>query len=169
LVGNPKLLFLDEPTTGLDPASRRQLWGIIQQFRDEGRTVLLTTHYMDEAEKLCDRVAIFDRGQIITQGKPQELIRQLGGDHVLELALEFGQNEEDEVTRQLEELPAVSKVALRDQRFSLSTTDPHAALPGLSALLDQRGWRLVSLVTRQATLEDVFVAHVGHSLESSAA
>ena len=84
LVGNPKILFLDEPTTGLDPQSRRQLWDIIRSFQRGGGTVLLTTHYMDEAERLCDRLAIVDHGQVIAEGTPSELIERLGGHHVVE-------------------------------------------------------------------------------------
>src|SRR4029450_7413426 len=80
LVGNPQLLFLDEPTTGLDPQSRRDLWEVIRGFRARGRTVLLTTHYMDEAERLCDRVAVVDHGRIIALGSPAKLIAQLGGE-----------------------------------------------------------------------------------------
>src|SRR5579864_1076207 len=87
LVGNPKILFLDEPTTGLDPQSRRQLWDIIRGFQQHGGTVLLTTHYMDEAERLCDRLAIIDYGQIIAAGTPAQLIEQLGGQHVVEFAV----------------------------------------------------------------------------------
>ena len=87
LVGDPQLLFLDEPTTGLDPQSRRQLWEVIRAYRSTGRTVLLTTHYMDEAERLCDRVAIVDPGRVIAIGTPQELIASLGGEHVIEFAL----------------------------------------------------------------------------------
>ena len=88
LVGDPEILFLDEPTTGLDPQSRRQLWEVIRDLRDRGRTVVLTTHYMDEAERLCDRVAIIDHGKIIAQGSPAELIARLGGDHIVEFALD---------------------------------------------------------------------------------
>ena len=91
LVGDPELLFLDEPTTGLDPQSRRQLWDIVRGFRDRGRTVLLTTHYMDEAERLCDRVAIVDHGKVIALGSPAELIARLGGEHVIEFASREGQ------------------------------------------------------------------------------
>src|SRR5207253_11149761 len=90
LVGDPELLFLDEPTTGLDPQSRRQLWDVIRGFRDRGRTVLLTTHYMDEAEKLCDRVAVVDHGKVIALGSPAELIARLGGEHVIELTFAEG-------------------------------------------------------------------------------
>src|SRR5271155_3165391 len=84
LVGNPRILFLDEPTTGLDPQSRRQLWDIIRSFQRNGGTVLLTTHYMDEAERLCDRLAIVDHGEIIAEGTPSDLIERLGGRHVVE-------------------------------------------------------------------------------------
>ncbi|MGH7607552.1 MAG: ABC transporter ATP-binding protein, partial [Gemmatimonadales bacterium] len=87
LVSRPELLFLDEPTTGLDPQSRRQLWDIIRRFRAAGGTVLLTTHYMEEAERLCDRVAIMDHGRIIALGTPQELIASLGADHVVNFAV----------------------------------------------------------------------------------
>src|SRR5580765_3455619 len=90
LVGNPKILFLDEPTTGLDPQSRRQLWEIIRVFQQKGGTVLLTTHYMDEAERLCDRLAIVDHGQVIAEGTPADLIERLGGHHVVEFAVSGG-------------------------------------------------------------------------------
>ena len=88
LVGDPDLLLLDEPTTGLDPQSRRQLWDLIRDFRAQGRTVLLTTHYMDEAERLCDRVAVVDHGKVIALGTPRELIAELGGEHVIEFTLD---------------------------------------------------------------------------------
>src|SRR4051812_22384121 len=87
LVGDPELLFLDEPTTGLDPQSRRQLWDLIEGFKSDGRSILLTTHYMDEAERLCDRVAIVDHGRTIAQGTPRELIAGLRAEHVLEFAV----------------------------------------------------------------------------------
>ena len=90
LVGDPELLFLDEPTTGLDPQSRRQVWEIVNGFKKRGRTVVLTTHYMDEAEKLCDRIFVVDQGRVIAEGSPRELIRSLGGDHVVEIAVEDG-------------------------------------------------------------------------------
>ena len=88
LVGDPDLLFLDEPTTGLDPQARRHLWDLVDQLRSAGRTIILTTHYMDEAERLCDRVAIMDHGKIIALGTPQQLIASIGGDHVVEFAIE---------------------------------------------------------------------------------
>ena len=92
LVCNPKILFLDEPTTGLDPQSRRQLWDIIRTFQRQGGTVLLTTHYMDEAERLCDRLAIVDHGQIIAEGSPADLINRLGGHHVVEFSVSGDSN-----------------------------------------------------------------------------
>ncbi len=82
LVGDPELLFLDEPTTGLDPQSRRQLWGLIEEFRAAGRTIVLTTHYMDEAERLCERVAIVDHGHVIALGSPAELVESIGSKHL---------------------------------------------------------------------------------------
>src|SRR6476619_1316078 len=88
LVGEPELLFLDEPTTGLDPQSRRQLWDVIRSLKDRGRTVVVTTHYMDEAERLCDRVAVIDHGKVIAQGTPAELIARVGGEHVIDLDLD---------------------------------------------------------------------------------
>src|SRR5260221_10330640 len=91
LVGSPRVLFLDEPTTGLDPQSRRQLWEIIRSFQKDGGTVLLTTHYMDEAERLCNRLAIVDHGQIIAEGSPEDLINRLGGHHVVEFAVNNSQ------------------------------------------------------------------------------
>src|SRR3954454_22193591 len=101
LVGAPDLLFLDEPTTGLDPQSRRQLWDVIRTFRGAGRTVLLTTHYMDEAERLCDRVAVVDHGQVIALGTPAELIARLGGEHLIEFALDNGAVLDEESLRRL--------------------------------------------------------------------
>src|SRR3954467_3633396 len=88
LVGDPELLFLDEPTTGLDPQSRRQLWDVILDLRARGRTTVLTTHYMDEAERLCDRVAIVDQGKVIALGSPPDLIARLGGEHIGEFPLD---------------------------------------------------------------------------------
>src|SRR5262249_39826195 len=87
LIGAPDLLSLDEPTTGLAPQSRRQLWDILRSLNSQGRTILLTTHYMDEAERLCDRVAVVDHGRVIALGSPAELIARIGGDHLIEFAL----------------------------------------------------------------------------------
>src|SRR5579864_7709934 len=107
LVGSPRLLFLDEPTTGLDPQSRRQLWDIVRTFQEGGGTVLLTTHYMDEAERLCDRLAIVDHGKIIAEGSPAALIAKLGGHHVVEFALSGNSQENVEAWKTL---PGVDSV-----------------------------------------------------------
>src|SRR5205085_9770508 len=97
IVGDPSLLFLDEPTTGLDPQSRRQLWDLITEFRAGGRTILLTTHYMDEAERLCDRVAIVDHGRVIALDTPRALIASLGAEHAVTFSLEAGEPDEAEM------------------------------------------------------------------------
>jgi ABC-2 type transport system ATP-binding protein len=163
LVGNPDLLFLDEPTTGLDPQSRRQLWDILRRLREEGRTVLITTHYMDEAEKLCDRVAVVDHGKVIALGTPAELIARLGGDHLIEFALLEGATIElDELTS----LPAVVKAWREDEANVLAVSAPHIALPALLERLQNRS--LARLTTRHASLEDVFVTLTGRHLRDDA-
>jgi ABC-2 type transport system ATP-binding protein len=164
LVGDPDLLLLDEPTTGLDPQSRRQLWEIIRGFRSQGRTVLLTTHYMDEAERLCDRVAIVDHGKVIALGTPRELILSLGGEHIIEFTLADGQTSNASATLGLADLPSVRAVRPEDGHVSLSVAELHVALPALLALLQARQLELASLSTRHASLEDVFVNLTGRHL-----
>jgi ABC-2 type transport system ATP-binding protein len=161
LVGDPEILFLDEPTTGLDPQSRRQVWEWVAAYRGRGGTVLLTTHYMEEAERLCDRVAIIDRGHVIRQGSPRELIASLGAEHVIEFEL-AGEALPDEAA--LRRLPAVTEVRRDAGTFSLTATEPHVAVPALITALSQAGLPLARLATRHATLEDVFVALTGRSL-----
>jgi ABC-2 type transport system ATP-binding protein len=161
LVGDPELLFLDEPTTGLDPQSRRQLWDILRSFRAQGRTILLTTHYMDEAERLCDRVAVVDHGRVIALGTPAELIAQLGGDHLIEFALENGTRCNEEV---LHQLPAVVSVHRDEELYSLAVLAAHVALPALLQFLQSAGHELARLTTRHASLEDVFVNLTGRHL-----
>ena len=136
LVGDPELLFLDEPTTGLDPQSRRQLWDIIRQFRDAGRTVLLTTHYMDEAERLCDRVAIVDHGQVIALGTPRELIASLGGEHVIEFTLETIRRQWPILAERFADLPTVSAARAENGHICLSVGEPHIVLPALLERLE---------------------------------
>ena len=167
LVGDPQLLFLDEPTTGLDPTSRRQLWEIIERFRNEGRTIMLTTHYMEEAEQLCDRVAIVDQGVVVTTGSPRELIAELGAEHVMELMLEVNGLETEKVAADLSNLPSVNSASFKDSHYAMSSGDPNVALHSLTDLLRSRNWKLKSLTTRQATLEDVFVARTGKDFEDS--
>ncbi len=165
LVGAPDLLFLDEPTTGLDPQSRRQLWALLEQFKASGGTSLLTTHYMDEAEVLCDRVAIVDKGKVIALGTPRELIRSLGAEHVVE----FSMNRSDLAPPDavLRALPGVQDVRRDGETWSLSASEIHLAVPALlDALGDQRN-HLTHLTTHSATLEDVFVALTGRHLRDA--
>jgi len=161
LVGNPKLLFLDEPTTGLDPQSRRQLWDIIRDFQRRGGTVLLTTHYMDEAEKLCDRLAIIDHGQIIAEGSPSDLIDRLGGHHVVEFEAAGNGNSSPDAWRSL---PGVEAVRHDDGLMCLTVREPHLTIPALLDAIETRGEKLQHLSTRQASLEDVFVNLTGRHL-----
>ena len=162
LVGNPRILFLDEPTTGLDPQSRRQLWEIVRAFQKKGGTVLLTTHYMDEAERLCDRLAIVDHGQIIAEGTPADLIDRLGGHHVVEFALSGKMN--GDAVNPWRALPSVESVRNDDEMVSLNVREPHLTIPALLAAVNQQGRELEHLSTRQASLEDVFVRLTGRHL-----
>ncbi len=164
LVGAPDLLLLDEPTTGLDPQSRRQLWDLIRDFRTEGRTVLLTTHYMDEAERLCDRVAVVDHGKVIALGTPRELIAELGGEHVVEFTLLADAGRPVPDATFLDGLSAVRSVRREADHYSLSVSEPHVALPALLARLQEKGQLMASLTTRHAGLEDVFVTLTGRHL-----
>jgi len=162
LVGDPELLFLDEPTTGLDPQSRRQIWDLVRGFKERRRTVLLTTHYMDEAERLCDRIAVMDHGRIIASGTPRELIRSLGGDHVVEITV--GEGGPTPTLEELRRLPSVRSVHTEAGRLLLTVTEPHLVLPALLEHLASSGAVLASLATRHASLEDVFVSLTGRHL-----
>jgi len=163
LVSRPELLFLDEPTTGLDPQSRRQLWEVIGRFRAAGGTVLLTTHYMEEAERLCDRVAIMDHGKVIALGTPRELIASLGAQQVVEFALADGVGR-GPTPEELAALPGVQAVRPGADRTALTVAAVHRAVPALLGLLERRGAELSLLATHNATLEDVFVSLTGRQL-----
>ncbi len=161
LVGNPRILFLDEPTTGLDPQSRRQVWDIVRRFQSEGGTVLLTTHYMDEAERLCDYISIVDHGQVIAAGTPPELISGVGGQHCVEFALDPAPPNASDLWRTL---PGVGSAQANDGITTLTVEEPHRTIPALLALVEQNHWRLSQLTTRQSSLEDVFVHLTGRHL-----
>jgi ABC-2 type transport system ATP-binding protein len=160
LVGDPDLLFLDEPTTGLDPQSRRQMWDVLRDLRRRGRTILLTTHYMDEAERLCDRVAVVDHGKVIALGTPAELIRSLGGDHVVEFAVDSDGVDLEALRR----LPSVRGARQEGEATQLTVAEPHVAIPALLEHLGGGARTLSSLSTRHASLEDVFVSLTGRHL-----
>jgi ABC-2 type transport system ATP-binding protein len=189
LVGDPELLFLDEPTTGLDPRSRRELWAVIQQFRDSRRTVLLTTHYLDEAERLCDRVAIVDRGRVIACDTPRALIASLGGEHIVEFQWSERLGNEKLASERLASersssaaavsagprpplpallaLPSVTGARDDGERIALSVSEPHVAIPALLERLPALGFQLAGLTTRHASLEDVFIKVAGHALSDA--
>ena len=160
LIGDPQFLFLDEPTTGLDPQARRQLWDLINELKSSGRTILLTTHYMDEAEKLCDRVGIMDRGRIIALDTPRQLIASLGVEHLVEYAT-AGPALEPGVLKKLQGVRAVSSLGYVTQ---LQVAELHQTLPALLDELAERGIPLTELRTHSATLEDVFVSLTGRHL-----
>ncbi|MHB8840488.1 MAG: ABC transporter ATP-binding protein [Candidatus Aquicultor sp.] len=159
LVNDPKVVFLDEPTTGLDPQARRKLWSVVERINAEGKTIVLTTHYMEEAEVLCPRVAIMDHGKIITVDSPGELIRSLGVDskvtftasHTLDLA-------------RLTTLPAVSEVANGEGAYSFFTADIQRSITGLLHLVDAEGVKIENLHVAGANLEDVFLHFTGRGL-----
>jgi len=163
LVGDPELLFLDEPTTGLDPQSRRQTWEIVEGLKARGRTVLLTTHYMEEAARLCDRVAVVDHGKVIALGTPRELVASLGAEHIVEFAVDVGSGAtlpEDT----LRVLPSVEEVSRDRGHWRLTVREVHRAVPPLLDALAARGVEPTYLTTHHATLEDVFVALTGRTL-----
>ncbi|HYV84363.1 MAG TPA: ABC transporter ATP-binding protein [Patescibacteria group bacterium] len=194
LVGDPDLLFLDEPTTGLDPQSRRSLWDVIRGLRDRGRTILLTTHYMDEAERLCDRVAVVDHGKVIALGSPADLVTRLGGDHVIEFAVNGGtvggagasggagaaggggrgaaggagaaggSGRAALDEATLLALPGVRGARVEATGVLLTVTEPHVTLPALLQRLQADGIALARLTTRHVSLEDVFVDLTGRHL-----
>ena len=164
LVGDPDLLFLDEPTTGLDPQARRHLWDLVDQLRSAGRTIILTTHYMDEAERLCDRVAIMDHGKIIALGTPQQLIASVGGDHVVEFAVGTETERERVDARLLTAIPGVRAHRVDAGQHQLSVVELHTTVPRIFSTLAEMGLKPSEFRTHSATLEDVFVGLTGRNL-----
>ena len=162
LVGDPEFLFLDEPTTGLDPQARRQLWDLIERLKEAGRTILLTTHYMDEAERLCERVAIMDHGKVIALGTPRELIASIGVEHMVEFSTGAPAEAIDQPA--LRRLDGVRDVRSDNGSVRLQVTELHRAVPALLDELERQGVPLTELRTHSATLEDVFVALTGRRL-----
>jgi ABC-2 type transport system ATP-binding protein len=164
LVGDPELLFLDEPTTGLDPQARRHLWDLVDELKKAGRTIILTTHYMDEAERLCDRVGIMDHGKIIALGTPAELIASVGGEHVVEFALSGDPNFEPAA---LLAIPGIQSHRVDAGLHQLAVSELHTAVPLIFTKLAENGWHLSEFRTHSATLEDVFVSLTGRNLRDA--
>jgi ABC-2 type transport system ATP-binding protein len=176
LVGDPDLLFLDEPTTGLDPQARRHLWDLVDQLKHAGRTIILTTHYMDEAERLCDRVAIMDHGRIIALGTPAQLIASVGGEHIVEFAItEFSSpaasiSDPPASTHApidvalLTAIPGVESHRVDAGLHQLSVRDLHTTVPRIFAAVANQNLHLSEFRTHSASLEDVFVRLTGRNL-----
>ena len=165
LVGDPELLFLDEPTTGLDPQARRHLWDLVDQFKQAGRSIILTTHYMEEAERLCDRVAIMDHGRIIAEGTPQQLIGSLGAEHVVEFAIASDETNAASVDAALLlAIPGIQSHRVDAGLHQLSVRELHTAVPRIFAALTGQGLHLSEFRTHSATLDDVFVGLTGRNL-----
>jgi len=162
LVGDPDFLFLDEPTTGLDPQARRQLWELIEEFKQSGRTILLTTHYMDEAERLCDRVAIMDHGREIALGTPRELIASTCAEQMVEFTAGSASKALD--VPALRRIEGVREVRTENGAVLMQVTELHTSVPALLAELTRQNVPLTELRTHSATLEDVFVTLTGRHL-----
>jgi ABC-2 type transport system ATP-binding protein len=164
LIGDPELLFLDEPTTGLDPQSRRQTWDIVLGMKARGRTVLITTHYMEEASQLCDRVAIVDHGKVIALDTPRALVASLGAEHGVEFSVDEGVTLSEAA---LAALPSVEGVAFESGSWRLTVREVHRTVPALLAALAERGAAPTHLTTHHATLEDVFMSLTGRRLRDA--
>jgi ABC-2 type transport system ATP-binding protein len=158
LVNDPQVLFLDEPTTGLDPQARRVLWDIILKLKEEGKTIVLSTHYMDEAQVLCDRICLMDQGKIIALDTPQELVKSLSSESAVEFQIAGAADE------RFQQLAVVRKIEYRGGRVTLYTNDVQATIVDLMAKCAEWKLQLSDLVTRTATLEDVFIQMTGRSL-----
>lgn len=165
LVHNPQLLFLDEPTTGLDPQSRARVWDEVQRMHDRGTTVFLTTHYLDEADALCDRIAIIDYGKIVAEGTPEELKRAIAGD-VVTLNVTGDQQRALDL---LKDQPFVREAKLDEGSVLLYVDRGEVAMPAILRLLDGAGVTLVTVGLHRPSLDDVFLRQTGRSLRETAA
>jgi ABC-2 type transport system ATP-binding protein len=160
LVNDPAVLFLDELSTGLDPQARRKLWALVKDLQDQGKTIFLTTHYMEEAEELCDRVAIIDYGKIIALNTPSILIRSLGA----ESKVLFNVEGQGVAATEFEGLTAVSRVEIVTEGFVLYSKDGNTSLQELVRLADKQGFRLKDIRTETPNMDDVFLTLTGREL-----
>ncbi|WP_020617670.1 ABC transporter ATP-binding protein [Paenibacillus daejeonensis] len=171
LVNNPKVVFLDEPTTGLDPQARRMLWDIILGLRDEGKTIVLSTHYMDEAEILADRICLMDSGRIVALDTPRQLIDRLASGSAIEFELNSSTDssavDTEPVLNRLRKLAGVAQAEIRKNRVILYTEHLQASLTELVGMAEREALPLTGLQTRTASLEDVFIQMTGRSLREA--
>ncbi|MDQ3262220.1 MAG: ABC transporter ATP-binding protein [Myxococcota bacterium] len=163
LVGEPEVVFLDEPTTGLDPQSRQMVWDTVRDLKGRGRAVLLTTHYMEEAAQLCDRLVVVDHGQVIATGTPAELVARHGGAHLIELAHDGALD-----PAMFAQTPGLLEARMLPGRVVLAVQELHRALPAVFRQVEARGTALSEVTTRPPTLDDVFLALTGRSLRETA-
>jgi ABC-2 type transport system ATP-binding protein len=159
LVNDPEIIFLDEPTTGLDPQARRNVWDIVENLGSQGKTVILTTHYMEEAERLCNRLGIIDHGKIIAMDTTRELIAKQNLESAIEFTSSNGVSAET-----FEKIDGVNKVAQDGREFVIQTTASSRVLGELSRISEENGFSLENITVRKATLEDVFLALTGRKL-----
>nr|WP_010175949.1 ATP-binding cassette domain-containing protein [Bacillus coahuilensis] len=162
LIHNPHIVFLDEPTTGLDPQARRTLWDIVKRLKEQGKTVLLSTHYMDEAHVLCDRIGIMDQGELIALDTPTNLVKTLQSSSTVEFNLTNRQSEE-----WFSGMDGVEEVRIKDRFVQLYTDDIQRTLTSLINKSTEENVKIEDLQTRQATLEDVFIHMTGRRLRES--
>ncbi len=165
MVHGPRLLFLDEPTTGLDPQARARMWDEVKKLRDSGTTVFLTTHYLDEADALCDRVAIIDHGEIVALGTPDELKRRIGGDVI---TLQVADDLRDRALSLIEGEADVRKSMIEDGTIRLYVENGDTAVPKLLRLLDEADISVQAISLHRPSLNDVFLQQTGRSLRDEA-
>ncbi len=159
LINDPRVVFLDEPTTGLDPQARRHIWDIVGHLREKGKTVVITTHYIEEAESLCDRVAVMDNGRIIAHGTPDELIDEHVSESVVYFRLSGPVDPET-----VEGLAGVKSVGREEGGFLVSTDAPQHTLEGIFDMAREKGVAMEDVSMKRATLEDVFLKITGRRL-----
>jgi len=161
LVNDPDVLFLDEPTTGLDPAARREVWNMVRDLRARGKAVLLTTHYMEEAAQLCDRVAVIDHGRMLAEGRPADLVRETFAESAIEFALPEGLN-----PALLQDLPGTARLVVQDGTCTLYSSRVPETVAGLLQVSREQGFPLERFTVRQASLEDLFLRLTGRRLQA---